>query len=97
MLAMVMVVMVVVVGVMVMVMVSFLLSAISHLARIVGVGDGDGGDGEFPLNFSEGCRRLSPIWRALFSISGVGAKLFLLPISGCEHLYSIANRQKNPF
>ena len=31
-----------------MVMVSFLLNAISHLARIVGVGDGDGGDGEFP-------------------------------------------------
>ena len=38
--------MLVVVGVLV--MVSFLLKAISHLACIVGGGDGDGGDGEFP-------------------------------------------------
>ena len=34
--------------VLVMLMVSFLLKAISHLACIVGGGDGDGGDGEFP-------------------------------------------------
>ena len=84
-------------GVLLLVMVSFVFYSFILLSGYDDDGDGDGGDGEFPLNFSESCRRLSPIWRALFSISGVGEKLFLLPIAGCEHLYSIANRQKNPF